>query len=246
MTTRDSRVGPRSITRAAFFASGLIAVILLLVLFASRRGNDRAAEIPAIEAAESVVPRRRKFFAETPQRSPLRTLLTTAAVLAAGVTVAVIAAGGTYAIWNDTTPVASTTVTTGSTGLTVNGATTFSVDVSMNALLPGRSVVPAAPIVLTNTGITPLNVTAPTITYTAASSGLSPYLQVSMRPATGSTCTVTALATPLPAAIAPISFAVGQSVSVCLEVRLSTSAPATVQGAAATFLINLTATQVRP
>ena len=75
---------------------------------------------------------------------------------------------------------------------------------------------------------------------------ISPYLFVSMRTTTAATCTVTADTTPLPATIAPIAFAPGQTVTVCLEVRLDPFAPATVQGASASFLINLNAAQVRP
>ena len=184
-----------------------------------------------------------------PKKKPsaIRRLFSTVGLLAAGLLVAVVSAGGTYALWNDTAPVSAATINTGKTGLTVNdNPSTFSVDLSANTLLPGRSVVPAAPIRLKNVGDTPLNVTAPSITYTAASAALSPYLTVSMRTTTAATCTVTADATPLPASIDPIPFTVGQTVTVCLEVRLAPGAPDTVQGASATFLINLNAAQVRP
>ncbi|TBN56217.1 hypothetical protein EYE40_01740 [Glaciihabitans arcticus] len=178
--------------------------------------------------------------------SAIRALFATAGTLAAGVLVAVLAAGGTYALWNDSVPVQAATVQTGTSGITVNGAETFSVDLSATTLLPGRSVVPATPIVLKNIGVTPLSVTAPSIIFTAESSALQPYLQVSMIQATGTTCTVTADGTPLPAAIAPIAFTVGQTTPVCLEIRLAPDAPASVQGSSATFLISLNAAQVRP
>jgi len=102
------------------------------------------------------------------------------------------------------------------------------------------------PLQFANTGVTPLNVTSTGIVYTPASAALQPYLQVSLRTAAAATCTVTPEATPLPATIAPVSFAVGQTRPMCLEVRLISSAPASIQGVTAAFTINLDAAQVRP
>jgi predicted ribosomally synthesized peptide with SipW-like signal peptide len=178
--------------------------------------------------------------------SAIRSLFTTAGLLAVGLLVAVVSAGGTYALWNNTAPVAAATVTTGKSGLTVNDdPSTFSVDLSMSTLLPGKSVVPAAPIRLKNVGDTALNVTAPSITYTSGAA-LEPYLTIAMTTTTAATCTVSADSAPLPASIAPIPLAIGQTVTVCLEVRLGTNTLSSLQGASATFLINLNATQVRP
>jgi len=182
-----------------------------------------------------------------PKPSAIRALFTTAGLMAVGVLIAVIAAGGTYALWNDTAPVAAATISTGKTGITVNDdPNTFSVDLSSTSLLPGKSVVPAAPIRLKNVGDTPLRVTAPSIAFTPASAALSPYLTIAMTTTTATTCTGTADTAPLPASIAPISFAVGQTVTVCLEIRLAANTPSTLQGATGTFLINLNAAQVRP
>ena len=47
-------------------------------------------------------------------------------------------------------------------------------------------------------------------------------------------------------AFTPVNFTVGQTVPMCLEVRLLSTAPASVQDATAAFTINLVATQVRP
>lgn len=175
----------------------------------------------------------------------IRGVLATIGVLVAGIMIALGAAGGTYALWNEAAPVNGGTISTGTSGLTVNGAQSATVNLTGTALLPGRSVVQATPLQFTNTGVTKLNVTATSITFTPASSALQPYLQISLRAAVAATCTVTPEADPLPASIAPVSFAVGQTVPMCLEVRLISSAPASVQDATANFTINLNAAQVR-
>lgn len=180
------------------------------------------------------------------KKSLISTLLTTVAVVTGGVLVALAAAGGTYAMWNKSVATNATAITSGTIGLTVNDLSSYSTDLSMTALLPGRSVVAVTPIVLKNTGVTPMSVTASSISYTTASSTVSPYLIVSLVATTAGSCTVTPDATPLPTTIAPIAFNPGQSRSVCLEVRLASNAPASVQGSTAAFTVNLLGSQVRP
>lgn len=178
--------------------------------------------------------------------SPLRAVLSTLAVFSGAVVLALTAAGGTYAIWNDLAPVNGGTISSGSSGLTINNASSATINLTGTTLLPGRSVVQATPLQFANVGVTPLNVTSTGITFTPASAALQPHLQISLRPAVAATCTVTPDATPLPASIAPVSFAVAQTIPMCLEVRLSSTAPASVQDAEAAFTINLNAAQVRP
>ena len=183
----------------------------------------------------------------TKKPSAIRAVFTTAGFLMVGLLVAGISAGGTYALWNDTVPATAATIATGKSGLTVNDdPVTFSVDLSGTTLLPGRSVVPAAPIRLKNIGDTPLSVTAPTITFTPATAAIAQYLTISMTTTTAATCTVTASGDPLPATSSPIPFAIAQTRTVCLEVRLASNTPSTMQGEIGTFLINLNAAQVRP
>ena len=177
----------------------------------------------------------------------IRALLSATGVIGAGVIIAVAAAGGTYAIWNDEVAAHGATVTTGDIGLTVNNLPSFTVDLSGTALLPGRTVVQAAPIQLKNTGITPLRVTSTGVAVVSESTPLMTSLRVSLRPATSATCTVTSGGTSaLTAAIAPVDFTVGQTRLVCLEVGLLDTAPPSVQGASAAITINLNAAQVRP
>lgn len=177
--------------------------------------------------------------------SPIRAILSTIAVIAGGVVLAAAAAGGTYAFWNDAAPVNGGTVDAGSSGLTVNGVQSVTVNLTGTTLLPGRSVVQAAPLQFANVGDTPLNVTS-AVVFAPASAALQPYVHVSLRPAVGATCTVTADPTTLPAAIAPVGFVVGQTIPMCLEVLLRSNAPATMQDTTVSFTINLTAAQVRP
>lgn len=177
--------------------------------------------------------------------SPIKAILSTVAVFGGGILLAVTAAGGTYAIWNSSAPAQGATLASGTTGLTINNLTSVSVNLTGTTLLPGRSVVQAAPLQFKNTGVTPLRVTSPSTVFTPASAALQPYLQISLRPAVAATCTVTPEASALPASN-PVNFAVGQTVPMCLEVRLLSTAPASVQDASASFTINLTAAQVRP
>lgn len=176
--------------------------------------------------------------------SPVRAVLKTIVVFGGGLAIAIAAATGTYALWNTAAPVQGATINAGTIGLTINGQTNFAVDLTGTTLLPGRSVVQATPLQFVNTGHTPINVTASSIVFTPASAAVQPHLQISLRPAVAATCTVTPEATPLPASIAPISFTVGQTRPMCLEVRLVSTAPSTVQGLTAAFTINLAVTQV--
>lgn len=175
----------------------------------------------------------------------IRGVLATAGVFAGATALAVTAAGGSYALWNDGSQVNGGTISSGTSGMTINGSQSVTIDLTGTALLPGRSVVQATPMQFVNTGVTPLNVTSTGIVFTAASASLQPYLQISLRAAVAATCTVTPEATALPASIAPVHFNVGQTVPMCLEIRLISSAPASVQGSTATFTINLDAAQVR-
>ena len=181
----------------------------------------------------------------TTRISPIKAILSTVAVFTGGILLAVTAAGGTYAIWNSSAPANGATISSGTTGLTINNLTSVTVDLTGTTLLPGRSVVQSAPLQFKNTGVTPLRVTSTGTTFTPASAALQPYLQISLRPAVAATCTVTPESTALPAT-SPVTFSVGQTVPMCLEVRLLATAPASVQDASATFTINLTAAQVRP
>ena len=175
----------------------------------------------------------------------IRTLLSTVAVFAVAIALAITAAGGSYASWNSNGAVNGGTISAGTIGLTVNGATSATVNLTGTTLLPGRSVVQATPLQFANTGSTPINVTS-AVVFAPASAALQPHLKISLRPAVGATCTVAPDPSTLPATIAPLAFTVGQTIPMCLEVVLLTSAPASAQDATVAFTINLAATQVQP
>ena len=134
----------------------------------------------------------------------IRTLLSTVAVFAVAIALAITAAGGSYASWNSNGAVNGGTISAGTIGLTVNGATSATVNLTGTALLPGRSVVQATPLQFANTGSTPINVTS-AVVFAPASASLQPHLKISLRPAVGATCTVAPDPNTLPATIAPLA-----------------------------------------
>jgi predicted ribosomally synthesized peptide with SipW-like signal peptide len=172
-----------------------------------------------------------------------RTVLATTGVFAVAIAAALAATGGTYALWNDNAVPAGSGITTGNTGLTVENVTDYTIPgLSTAQLYPGTSVITPTPLVLKNTGYTALQVTPAIATYTSSTNGMSGYLAVALKPATS--CTASAVGvTPTSVAIPRIE--PGQSIQVCVEVRLSASAPASVQGGSATFALVLNALQVR-
>jgi predicted ribosomally synthesized peptide with SipW-like signal peptide len=181
---------------------------------------------------------------KTPSSKPVaRTVLATTGIFAAAIAAALGATGGTYALWNDTAVPAGSAIATGNTGLTVENVTDFTIPgLSTAQLYPGTSVFTTTPLALKNTGYTPLQVTPATAIYTSSTNGMSGYLSVALKPATS--CSASAVGvTPVSVGIPRIN--PGQTIQVCVEVRLSASAPASVQGGSATFALVLDALQVR-
>ena len=177
------------------------------------------------------------------KRGLVRKMVGLVGTLSIAVTVALVATGGTYALWNTKATVNASSVTSGSTAITINDAATFAIpSLDAGALLPGRSTI-SAPLTVKNTGTTQASVTLGTVSITDPSGILGPSLAVYVRQA--STCTVTAAGTTPQSFSAPIVLAVGASTTLCVEVRLADAAPATVQGKSATFSVRLDAVQKR-
>ena len=172
-----------------------------------------------------------------------RSVLTTTGVFAVAIGAAIAATGGTYALWNDNAVPAGSGISTGNTGLTVENVTDYTIPgLNLSQLYPGTSVFTSTPLVIKNTGYTPLQVTPAVATYTSSTNGMSGYLAVALKAATS--CGASAVG------VTPVSVAIpridpGQSIQVCVEVRLSAAAPASVQGGSATFALVLDALQVR-
>ena len=167
-----------------------------------------------------------------------------AGAAAAAVIIAVGAAGGTYALWDGSARMAPGTISTGNTGLTVNGVTSFPiVGLDTTSLYPGYSTITATPLTVKNTGTTPLAVTPGTVTFSDSGSALASQLVVAVRNV--ATCT------PTPFGSTPVSFTSftlqpGQTTQVCVEVQLKSGAPANVQGLPLGFTAPLNGIQVRP
>jgi len=160
------------------------------------------------------------------------------------VLVAVLAAGGTYALWNVSSQVAPGTINTGNTGLTVNDVTSYGIPgLDVTKLYPGRSTITATPLTVRNTGTTPLLVTPGTVTFSNPSSALAPHLVVAVRQA--AVCTPTAVGSP-PPQFTSFTLQPNATTTICVEVQLSSSAPASVQGLPLGFTAPLVGTQVRP
>lgn len=163
------------------------------------------------------------------------------------VIIAAMGSGVSYAFWNGAVQASTSTVSTGSIDLRVNGQASFAVTgLDTTALLPGRSVVASQPLTLSNTGSVPLAITWSGTSVTSASTALRTSLVPSIRPAAAATCSITPQATPLATALPAMTIQPGATARICLEVRMSASAPAEVQGHQAAVGITLTGTQVRP
>lgn len=181
-----------------------------------------------------------------PQRTP-RSILTATAVMAGAVILGVAGAGGTYAMWNSSTTLNLGTITSGTTGLTVNAQNSYAIPASsmVGSLLPGRSVITSVPLAVKNTGTVGLTVTAGSPLISGALSG---NLSVAVRQvaSSSSACTPTATGGTMSTMTSPVTLAAGSTIYVCVEAQLASSAPATVQGQSANFTIPFNGTQVHP
>lgn len=177
----------------------------------------------------------------------IRGLLSGTALSAAAIVVAVGAAGGTYALWNESETAEGATVRTGSIELQVETAASYTIeDMNLRGLLPGRSVVHASPLSITNAGDVPLEVSWSNTDIASSSPDLAANVIVGVRlaPASGPCVTTALTAVTLPATLT--SLAVGEAKRICIETALSSTAPASVQGATAALTLTLTGAQVRP
>jgi hypothetical protein len=180
-----------------------------------------------------------------PRRKALRWLLTTAAIFAGAIAVSLAGTGSTYALWNGAKPVAASSITTATTGLTVNNVTGYTVPgMTVTQLLPGFSIVSPVPMIVKNTGTIPLSVVPSATVFADPTSVIANNLSVVLVQSTS--CAVAVDGTVSPGWTTPLVMAPGQTVSVCLQITLSATAPASVQGVAAGFNVPITGTQVHP
>jgi len=162
-----------------------------------------------------------------------------------------LATTGSYALWNGKTTVNGSSLNTGSTMLKISGVTDYTLAFPTTLLAPGKSVLTTA--VFQNTGSTPLSAAAASTTVLSNTNGIASYLTLTVTPvATTSACVAgmtggtTAALGSFSTTSAPYAMPAGASQIVCFELKLSSTAPVSVAGGAASFRMNITATQTRP
>ena len=180
--------------------------------------------------------------------SATRKLIVTAGMFALAIILALVGTGTSYALWNGTSVVDASTVTSGSTGLTVNGVTSYSIP-GMDTIKigPGQSVV--APLTLVNTGTIPLSTTISGTTVTSQTNALADELTITVT--ASATCTTglvggtTARMAEFATSATPVVMEAGSTLQLCLVVTMDADAPVSVQGGTATFTMYFDAAQVR-
>ncbi|MFT3970353.1 MAG: hypothetical protein QM695_08735 [Micropruina sp.] len=165
---------------------------------------------------------------------------TLAAIVA--VVVGVGGAGGTYALLSVTTPFSGATLTAGTLGLQLNGASSASLDAF--AVSPNTPV--AKPFSVTITGDVPATLRAD---ITADSTSITSYARARITRVTDTTACAINLTGSQGAlqgyseTLGGGSLAAGATRWYCFEVALATNTPATVSGEGLTFTVTITGTQ---
>lgn len=183
------------------------------------------------------------------RRGPARSVL--AGVLALTVAVVLTIGGaGTFALWSGSAQANGGTVSSGTTGLTVNNAENAVITgLDASKLGPGSSVVSA--ITLKNTGVTPLTIAVTQSAVTAQTNSLADELTVRLTPVASAGACAPALSGPsgrIPSFTTSPSaaLAAGASAIYCLELMLDLDAPTGTQGGTTAFRLTFTGTQVAP
>jgi hypothetical protein len=175
-----------------------------------------------------------------------RRLVLTIGIFVAAIIFAVAASGATYAKWNTAQPIGAVSLSTGATGITVNGVTNYSVPgLTTTQLLPGLSAVSPQILTIQNTGTTPLSVSVGTPTFTNPSSLLAQNGNLVVALFQSTTCAQSVDGSSVAAWTTPVVLAAGATISACLQMTLSVNAPSAVQGISATFTLPLNGVQVR-
>ena len=176
----------------------------------------------------------------------IRRMLVTAGIFGVAITLGISAGGSTFALWNVSTPIGAVSLSTGTTGITVNGSSSYTVPgLTTTQLLPGLSAVSPVILSIVNTGTTPLSVSVGTPVFTDPSSMLAQNSNLVVALFQSTTCAQTVDGSSTAAWTAPVVVAAGGSISACLQMTLSATAPASVQGLSATFTLPIVGTQVR-
>jgi hypothetical protein len=175
-----------------------------------------------------------------------RRFLITAGAFGVAVTLGISAGGSTLALWNATTPIGAVRLSTGATGITVNGVANYTVPgLTTTQLLPGLSAVSPQVLTILNTGTTPLTVVVGSAVFSDPSNALAQNANLAVSLFQSANCAQSVDGSSTAAWTTPVVLAAGASVTACLQMTLSSTASASVQGLSATFTLPITGTQVR-
>jgi len=157
---------------------------------------------------------------------------------------------GTFALWSGNAVAQGVTISSGTAGLTINGASSAAIaDMDASTLGPGTSV--RSVLTLENTGSTPLAIAVTASAVTAQTGGLADELTVRLT----AVDSVSACAPGLAGESGRIStfttapsgeLAAEASELFCLEIALDLDAPPSSQGGTASFSLTFTGAQVVP
>lgn len=165
----------------------------------------------------------------------IKGLLRTTAFVALSAIIGVSTAAGSYAFLTRSASAPASTIQAGSLGLTINGATNYSLDgAPWTSLLPGDVV--SRQVSVANTGTTPATVTVRTV---ASTSGV---IEVRVKSGACSGIITSASSTTTPT-ILPGNLAGGASITVCIQVSLTSVA---VQNQSTPFTMTFTSDQMLP
>ena len=169
--------------------------------------------------------------ASTVKRPTIKGMLASASAIAGASVIAVCAAGGTYALWNGEQSIPEASVTSGTTGLTVNGQLTAPIDgLAWSKMLPGDVI--SQQVTVKNTGNVPGVVTAST-------TGGGPLVVHLKKNACSGTISGTSSTL---SSVTLGTFNASESSIVCVQVTMPANAPAGAQGANQSFTVTFTTT----
>jgi hypothetical protein len=225
-------------SRAFDFAGqlGLVALLGAYLLVCQATGLVRRLR-------SSVARWMRNYLRE--QRRTRRFLLT-AGAFGVAITIGLSAGGSSLALWNATKPIGAVSLSTGSTSITINGVTNYTVPgLTTTQLLPGLSAVSPQVLTILNTGTTPLKVVVGSAVFSDPSSALAQGGNLAVVLFQSANCAQSVDGSSTAAWTTPVVLAAGASVTACLQMTLSATAPSSVQGLSATFTLPVTGTQTR-
>lgn len=195
----------------------------------------------------TVLRRERRSPASARRGGTIRNILGAAGVFTIAIVLAIFGSGVTYTLWNDSTQIDGSTLSSGSTGITIDGVTNYTFDnLDLTTIGPGQSV--TAVVTLANTGTTPLSATVASTTVTSQTNAMADHLSITLTPALECAPGLAGLTAPMTGfttVSAPLLLDVAAQKTICLEVTMNADAPPTVQGGTATFTMSIDAIQSR-